>query len=343
MDKAAALHYAGGTFIQMTMGHHEHHEHEREHHLEEVDREAIETFWTQELKELPERNRRLAAEHQAEAAERARRQSRRLTVAATCMDERTAFTEEALGLLPGEGEVYGSGGARIDVETFEKLYGRDLKRAATDGKETEICLVTHKCAGDSHKGCAAFANDVEKQTEYFGELQDKLARLYPETRTSVLMLDSTAYGLERITADPRDARLAEIMKKGGGLKGFRAKEEAHAGYGIFIGDAYRAWVPEHNTYFRLSALNPDVVGNVGIALNVMEHHSTVDLSKKPIVLHADYPEYEDRERSAEAKKAIDAALKAVTELPTVAAKIAAGSLKIVKSATNMETWEGKLL
>jgi len=343
MDKEACLDYAGGTLYSMKPMSHEHHEHEHEPGHEHMDKEAIESFWTKELKDLPERNRRLAAAYQADAAERERRQHRRQTIVTSCMDERTAFTEEALGLHPGEAEVLASGGGRIGIEDFKRIYGETLKKAEAEGKETEICLVTHKCAGDSHKGCAAFANDVEAQTKYFTALKEELGKEFPNAKTDILMLDTTAYGLEPIEVDAKDARLAKVLENGSGLRGFRAKEEAHAGNGIFIGDAYRAWVPDHNSYFRLSALNPDIVGNVGIALNVMEGHSVVDLSQKPIILHVDYPEYADKERTTAARASIDAAVKAVSELPAAAKRLADGSLRLVRSATNMQTWEGKLL
>jgi len=310
---------------------------------EPIDLAAIEEFWRRESAEMLERNRALAAAHRGRAAELARRRASCETIIAGCMDERTAFTKEALGLLPGEALVYASGGGKIEAAIFDRLFGPRLKEAAAAGKDSAVYFVTHKCADDPHKGCAAFANDVQAQVGYFTSLKRQLMETYPRTRTHVLMLDTTAYGLEAVDIDEDDARCARVLSAGGGLNDFRARETGHAGHGIYIGDAYRAWVNEHNKYFRLSAMNPDIAGNVGIALNVMGHHSCVDLATTPVVIHVDLPRYAERAASDAAAANIGSALERILDMPAVREKIEEGSLQIVRTETDAENWQGKLL
>ncbi|MDD5252269.1 MAG: hypothetical protein PHT12_06650 [Patescibacteria group bacterium] len=304
--------------------------------------DAIAKFWKQELAALSERNRKLAAEHITKTEEIARRQTKRTNIVFTCMDERTALVEDALGLIPGEALVHASGGARLNIESFERIFGGALAEAEKSGRAAAVYLVTHEAANEPDKGCAAFSNDVPAQTAYFTALKEEIGKRHPATYVHVIMLDSTAYGLKPISVDERDEAGAAAIKNGGALK-FHAAETAHAGYGIYIGDCYRAWVPEHNLYFRLTALNPDLAGDVGIALKVMGHHSTVDLSSKPIVMHADYPRYEDAEKTDAAWLNIDGALEKILADDQVKAGLSGGSMRLIKSQTDARTWQGEIV
>ncbi len=310
--------------------------------LETEKNSTHEEAWRRELAELPERNSELAAARRARAEEIEKRRNGRLTIVALCMDERTTHSEEALGLLPGEAEVMASAGGKISFEDFEKIYGGRLAEAEKDGREIVIDLNPHECAGHPHDGCAAFKNDVAEQTRYFQELKRKIAAKYPAALVNLVFLDTAEYGLRPVDLDQRDARLAEVAA-GDGLPELADKEIRHSGYGIYVGDAYRAWVDGQNRYFRLSADNPDIAGNIGIALKVMQGHSQVDLGATPIVLQVDYPEYGDATRTKAARENIDRSLAAALADPAARELADKGVLRIVKSATNADSWEGKLL
>jgi len=317
-------------------------DHEHAANPELAETAAHEEAWQRELKELPRRNSELAAKHRELAAEIERRRADRMTIVTSCMDERTTFVEEALGLLPGEAEVMATGGGKISFEDLEKTCGDQMAAAEKDGRSIVIDLAPHECAEDDHAGCAAFGNDTAEQQRFFRELKKKITAKHPSALVNVLFLDTSKYALRPVDLDPRDARLAEAVNAGGHPE-LATEELGHAGYGIYVGDTYRAWVSDHNKYFRLSAANPDISGNLGIALKVMTGHSKVDLETTPVVLHIDYPEYGDAERTKTSRENIDRSLEAALADPAAKDLAGRGVLRVVKSVTNADTWEGKLL
>jgi|GEM_PF-2792057 uncharacterized protein (DUF736 family) len=325
-----------------------------EHH--EPDRAAQEKFLAEEIHRLSEANARLAVAHQGQADEIAARQKSRRAFVATCMDERTAHVEGALGLLPGEAKVFGSGGARLDAADFDRLYAPELQRTITAGAclpagraEAVVYLVTHLCGAGVEYGCAAFKSDVPAQIAYFKELKDKLTAAHPDFLVHVLMHDTANDKLEKIDADGRDGQLDAIVAASAELKPIRPNTStgdeqsrlAHAAYGIYVGDAYRAWEDGYNRYFRLDVDDVNLAADLGIAFAVMVSHSTVDLATKPIVLHVDYPIYADAEKTAAAREAIDSSVTAALREPEAAAALKDGQIKVVKTETNMATWEGQ--
>ncbi len=313
-----------------------------EHHVERgpVDREAQESFWKEEFAALTERNRGLAAERAKNSREIEQRREVRESVVVDCMDERDTATEESLGLLPGEAEVYGSAGGKVDPEQFEKLYGAKLAAAERSGKESVVYLTTHESSDGHDLGCAAFKNDMPAQIRYFKALKEQIADKHPKTKVHVLSFDTSTGALAPISPDDRDQVIGRILSK---PHPDRVKDAAHAGYGIYVGGAHRAWAPARNAYFNISAENPDIVGNAGIALAVMEHHSEVDLSKKPVVLHVDYPKFPDAARTESARENLNKQVDALLAGPEFKALADSGALKVVKTETDTETWQGRML
>jgi hypothetical protein len=157
-----------------------------------------------------------------------------------------------------------------------------------------------------------------------------------------MALCTTVHGLRDIHLHEQDDHLPSLKAAN---RAFRPSFEdvQHAGYGIYVGDAYRAWAPGRNSYFRLSAGNPDLAGNAGIALTVMQHHSDVDLSAKPVVLHIDYPKYADVGKTSAARENIDAHMADFLGNPSVRERIGAETLKVMRTQTDTETWKGSLL
>ncbi len=304
--------------------------------------EAKRAFFERESTDLIERNRTLAGRHAAEAEARTERRYERLTIISTCMDERAFGVEEAYGLLPGEAEVYASGGGKIDAGKFGQLYGKMIEGALQERKTVEVYLTPHECREGAHLGCAAFKNDTEAQKAFFGELKLSLEAGYPGINVHVLAIDTSTDHLRRVDVHPQDEAL-EPMLEVNEKNGVEYGDAGHAGYGIYVGDAYRAWVPERNAYFRLSAMNPDIAGNADIALTVMGAHSNVDLSEKPIILQIDYPIYEDAARTEAARRNIDAQLQAFLAGEAAKEKLAAGDLRVVKTETDMRSWNGKIV
>lgn len=304
--------------------------------------EAKEAFFDRELTGLVERNSELSERHGADLEAIVERNHERQVIILTCMDERDFGVEEAYGLLPGEAEVYASGGGKLDAAGFERMYGAMLDAAERAGKDIEIYMTPHECSDGRHLGCAAFGNDTGAQKDFFGQLKAELAAKRPNAKIHVLAFDTSTDHLRRVDADASDAAL-EPMLEANEKKPGRYEDTGHQGYGIYIGDAYRAWVPDRNRYFRLSAMNPDISGNADIALTVMDHHSGVDLSDKTITVHVDYPSYEDAERTEAAKANIDAQVQAFLASPAAKEKSDKGDLKIVKTRTDMKNWKGELV
>jgi hypothetical protein len=258
------------------------------------------------------------------------------------MDERNTHIDEALGLHPGDAEIYASGGGKIDAQTFETVFGASIDAAVAQGKPVSIFLVPHECSHADHLGCAAFANDKEAQRAFFTDLKAALKKRFPSAPIHVMAMCTTTHDFRPIDTDDLDDSLQAMLDTNSRFD-LEASDTNHAGHGIYVGSAYRAWVPGRNSYFHLSAHNPSLAGNIGIALTVMEHHSDVDLAGKPVVLHADYPRYPDAERTASARMNMDKAFAELLENPAFKTKLDAGLLKVVKSETDTETWKGSLV
>jgi hypothetical protein len=306
-----------------------------------LDRERYAAFWMQEVATLPVRNVTCAARRFIPADGVGEREC----IVVTCMDERNTHIDEALGFAPGEAEVYASGGGKIDIGTFNALFGERIDTATSwgdFGRPVSVFLTPHECSHDAALGCAAFGNDIEAQKTFFTTLKKELKERFPKAAVHVMALCTTTHKLREIDVDDGDAALASARAANAALN-LHADDVAHAGHGIYIGDAYRAWVPARNAYFRLSAENPSLAGNAAIALTVMEHHSEVNLEEKPVVIHADYPRYANRAKSDSARNNINAALNGFLSQPAVAERIARGALQVVKTETEMSSWKGKLL
>lgn len=303
-----------------------------------IDREAVDAFWEHERAALLSRNlacvaRKLVSANASPARE---------TFVVTCMDERNTHIDEALGLHPGDAEIYASGGGKIDVETFDAVFGEAIDKAVAEGRPASVFLVPHECSHADHLGCAAFANDKEAQRAFFTELKAGLKKRFPSVPVHVLAMCTSTHDFRPIDTDDHDEHLQPTLDANAGFD-LEASDANHAGHGIYVGSAYRAWVQGRNSYFHLSAHNPSLAGNIGIALAVMEHHSDVDLAGKPIVLHADYPRYPDAARTAAAKDNMDKAFAELEADPAFAAKRDAGQLKVVRTMTDTETWKGSIL
>lgn len=305
-----------------------------------VDRAAQEAFFAAELHRLSEKNAELAEKRASAAAEIARRQAARRACVMTCMDERCIHVEEALGLLPGEADVYGSGGGRLDMKSFNKLFAPQLQAAAATGALPVVYLVTHFCSAGADLGCAAFKNDIPAQTAFFDAFKKEILAAHPNFVVHVLLHDTAADHLQVHNADERDAALTAILKASAALAPTRPGL-AHAGYGVYLGDTYRAWNDGYNRYFSLAAENPELVGNLGIAFAVMAHHSQVDLIKTPIIVHVDYPLYEDAGRTKRLHEKLEENLKEALRAPEAAQLLSDGQIKIVRTETDVKTWKGR--
>lgn len=303
-----------------------------------VDRQAHAEFWEQELAAFPVRNRLCVGRRMRHAGSSPKGE----TIVVTCMDERNTHVDEALGIAPGAAELFASGGGKIDLPAFDAAYGRRIAAAEAAGKTVSIFLVPHECSHDPNLGCAAFANDTEAQRAFFTDLKKALKERYANVAVHVLALCTTKHTVRQIDTDAHDDGLHAALAANADF-GMTAEDVAHAGHGIYIGDAYRAWVPKRNTYFNLSAFNPALAGNVGIALTVMEHHSEVDLATTPVIVHVDYPRYADAGRTDAARANIDKALAELGANPAFKGRLDAGELKIVRTETDVATWEGSLV
>jgi hypothetical protein len=303
--------------------------------------EKRQDFFEQELHRLSSRNEKLSALFRGSTKRIEERLSKRHPFITVCMDERTFNTEEALGLLPGEGYVFGSGGARLSSEDFSYLYADDLKQAADRGAVPVVYLITHLCGAGKEFGCAAFKTDVDAQRAYFEPLQKEYKSAHPEFMVHVLMHDTKTDRLEAIVRDENDAGLDEVLAGSYQSGTDRIEDFAHAAYGVYIGDAYRGWVDNYNEYFRLAADDPNLSSDLGIAFAVMMHHSTVDLETKPMILHVDYPAYESEERTERARANMDRQIKEALRVPEIIEQLAGKRLRVIKTKTDMGTWMGK--
>lgn len=301
------------------------------------------SFVDSELKKLEAVNATAVKKAEAHATAKAAAGRPRSTLIVTCMDERNTTVEEWMNLEPGKEIVYFSGGGRISLETLDRVFGHSLR---DDTVTSVIYLVAHQCFDNPHAGCAAFKNDSEAQKVYFTRLREEIIAAHPSAVVNVVALDTTTGQLREMVADPRDVgHLAMLIARSKtGLLVFDKAEEGHAGHGIYIGDTYRAWVADRNKYFSISADNPDIAGNVEIALNVMRgDHSAMDMRTTPVILVADYPIHDDEARTGTARANMDAGLAAVRKLEGVEEALADGSMRIITCETHVRTKKGTLV
>lgn len=294
------------------------------------------TFFEEEKKALIRRNSALSEAHldSKEEMERRRTSSRSLVV--TCMDERNTFVEESLGLLPGEALTLGSGGGRITADEVEGLYGDWLR----DAPLSVVYLVMHECVEDPSAGCAAFSSDVLAQEVYFTALRDELLDRFPASAVHVVSYDTSTGKLRAVETDPRDESIGPIIETSP-ERGARWADKGHAGHGVYVGVAYRAWTDARNTYFFVSPGTQTLAADIGIAAQVMLHHSAVDLSSTPMVLHIDYPA-PDGVVDGSARKVMDAMLDPIIE--RLSSPDAVGdALRVVRTATDPVTWKGEIV
>ena len=289
-------------------------------------------FFAEELETLTRRN----AQAINDRAARKNSAEGRLTAVLACMDERNTLTEEALGLHPSEVRRIATAGGKIAAPDLLNLLG--LEKTAGEG--VTLHLVTHEVIGRPDLGCAAFKNDIAAQETFFRGLKDGLASALPSASIHVTSMDTSTGALRAISVDDNDGQFAGFARQGGRPE-TRCSDEAHAGYGIYVGEAYRAWNLKRNVYFHITASAPSLAGDLDIALAVILHHSTVDLSDKPIVLHVDTPESWDGFPEG-ASERMDAVVHAFLAKPEVAPMAADGSLRVVRTVTDTDTWRGRL-
>jgi len=261
------------------------------------------------------------------------------TLIVTCMDERNTLVDEWFSLRPGEATVYCSGGGRIDDATLDAVFGDAFTDVSAD---VHVYLVAHQCFANVDAGCAAFKNDCTAQELYFMELRQRIVSRYPMAIVHVFAMDTSTGNLVVKYADARQTGEAQHLVEKALQRTTVFQDEGHAGYGVYIGDAYRAWVGERNDYFCISSSDPNMAADAGIALSVMRHHSAVDLATTPIVFLVDYPVYEDTERTAAAARRIDTGLSAIRALDGVRVMEEDGDLVVLTARTDMRTRVGAL-
>ncbi|MEK9152755.1 MAG: hypothetical protein AAB692_05300 [Patescibacteria group bacterium] len=305
----------------------------QEHTATKIDPAIRARFWEAERSRLLERNAALAAEYAAKKTEIDLRRATQEKILITCMDERNTHIEESLGFLPGEARVFASGGGKADLAAFVRVFGELIVNARRAGAKVSVFLVPHECSHDAALGCAAFGNDTEAQRQFFTALKSDILRAFPNVSAHVMAFCTTTHKLREIDCHEADAFLGQVQDANAEFDR-RSEDTSHAGHGIYVGDAYRAWVPERNRYFRLSPLNPALEGNITIALTVMVHHSEVNLDETPAMLHIDYPRYADTELAVAAREHIDR---------SIAPFVGRADLHVVKTETDVETWQGRML
>jgi len=296
---------------------------------EQNNMEEREAFFKTEVADLPARNEAAASDTRPLPEQR--------PVVVACMDERCTLTEEALGLIPHHVLRLATGGGRVMVEQFSKIFEHEL---TPDGTGNMIYLVTHEVAGRRDLGCAAFKNDIDAQEKYFWDLKNELAQHLPDARIHVVCMDTTTGGIRAIDIDQRDDEF-QIFAERGGTPRFEYEDQNHGGYGIYVGEAYRAWNSTRNAYFHISAVSPTLESDLNIALTVITEHSDVNLSNKPVILHLDAPR--GTRTSGLIASMTQPALRRFLNQTHVREMLDNGELKIVRTATNLETWRGKVV
>lgn len=286
-------------------------------------------FFERELTALTERN--ITARNGLQELKKSK------PIVVACMDERNTLTEEALGLNPFQVTRLATGGGMIDANDFLSIYS---DRLSGEGKGNEILLVTHEVVGKNELGCAAFKCDMPAQEKYFCRLKKELAQNLPGAIIHVVSMDTSTGGLRGIDIDERDEEFKMFAERGGAPR-IRCMDESHGGYGIYVGEAYRAWNSLRNRYFHISAVAPSLLNDLNIAISVITGHSDVDLSDKTIVLHLDTPKggAVDSLIAAKADKAVQELLKQ----PNVAEMLDSGEMQIVRTTTDLHNWNGTVM
>jgi len=300
----------------------------------------IDDFWKIEKVDIGQRNVDCSEKYESHLPELRRRLAHRTTFMTICMDERCGMVADPLDLLPNEAIVMASGGGRISPEDFDRIYGVKVQHSIQARRQTAIYLITHECAGYPKKGCAAFKSDVPVQKAYFAELQQALKKLYPEAFVHTLMHDTSTNRLLAIDTDNRDDHLAKVLANDKNLLETEQEELGHAGYGVYIGDAYRSWVKENNRYLRLSSLDPNLVADLKLAIVVVTEHSSIDLSTHPVVIHLDNPIYPDSKLSGACRRNMEEALTEVMAEPKINKMIDDGLIRIIKTETEIGSQRG---
>lgn len=257
-----------------------------------------------------------------------------------CMDERNTGTEDALGLTPHRVIRFASGGGMISAGDFIRLFTGRL--AAMPPASRRVFLMTHEVAGKPDLGCAAFRNDIARQEIYFMALRRELAFRLPGTAVHALCMDTSTLAIRPIETDTDDeSELAERLHAGIPAQSSAPPTEGHAGRGIYVGEAYRAWVTGRDDYFHISASAPSLAGDLDIALSVILHHSDAELDEgHPMVLHVDYPSGKGAFGTGDA---LTRTVERFLENPELSALKAKGLFRMVKTSTDVETWSAQLL
>ncbi len=291
--------------------------------------EEREAFFKAEVKSLSTRN-------EAAASNMGQLPDKR-PVVVVCMDERCTLTEEALGLIPYQVLRLATDGGRITADQFMNILGQDLN---SSGMGNKVYLVTHEVRDRIDLGCAAFKNSIDSQKKYFWDLKNELSQRLPDARIHVVSMDTTTGGICAIDIDQRDDEF-QIFSERGGAPRLKCKDENHAGYGIYVGEAYRAWNWTRNAYFHISAVSPSLESDLNVALGIITMRSDVDLSDKPVVLHLDAPR--GTSKSGLTSALAQGPLKSFLRQASVRKMTENDELKIVRTVTNLETWRGKMV
>ena len=300
----------------------------------------IDDFWKRERVEIGQRNVDCSTEHERNRPELRRRLVHRTALIVTCMDERCGLVENPLDLLPSEAIVMASAGGRISGEDFERLYGEKIRHSIQARRQAAVHLITHECVGHPDRGCAAFRGDVTAQKAYFAALQADLRERYPEAYVHTLMQDTGTNRLTAIDADRRDDHLSRVLTGERNLLETPAADLGHAGYGLYVGDAYRAWVREANRFLRLSALDPNLPDDLRLGITVLTEHSSADFSLRPLVIQVDNPIYPEAKLSGACRRNIEAAMAEISAEPDVRKMISDGRIRVIKTETEMGSQRG---
>lgn len=256
-----------------------------------------------------------------------------------CMDERNTWTEEALGLAPHRVFRFASGGGKIGAADFVRLFTGALASLPPTGRR--VFLMTHEVVGRPDLGCAAFKNDMAEQERYFKALRRELSARLPGTAIHALSLDTSTLAVRPIETDDGDGEYGDRLRAGIPAGSAAPEVQGHAARGIYVGEAYRAWVTERNTFFHVSAIAPSLSGDLDIALSVILHHSDAVLDEEhPLVLHIDYPSGNGTIGIADA---VDKTVDAFLESPELRDLRDRGLLAVIKTSTDVGTWSAQLL
>ncbi|OIO52064.1 hypothetical protein COY93_00095 [Candidatus Uhrbacteria bacterium CG_4_10_14_0_8_um_filter_58_22] len=293
-------------------------------------------FLKEEVERLMSTNSKVA---EARSISASQRDTGRRKIVVACMDERNALTEEALGLEPTLVQRFASGGGKVGAENFLHLHASLLEGG---GQNATIYLTTHEVVGAPELGCAAFKCDLPEQERYFTTLRRELAKRLPRAIIHALSYDTATDGLRGIELDPCDKDFVALVTRGGNPLAKPRADRAHGGFGIYVGDWYRAWVDRYGTHFHISAGAPSLRDDLNIALGVMLHHSEVDLSDKPIIVLIDRPmagaDSSTVEHHRQAAVTVNDFLRSLEAMSLMES----GRMRLVELETDPGTWSGRI-